>query len=117
MCCCNNNRRCCDCVCCRCTCGCGCGCGCGNGNGNGSGSGGGNDNGHGHWDPCAGVRNRAYRRGFNNGYWRGYNDATFGRTIAAAEDTASAGSCGGPVFADSPYNSGSGCGNNSCGCS
>ena len=77
-------------------CCCNCNCCCGNGNGNGTGNGNGNA-GNGccgnRWDPCAGVRNRAYRRGFNNGYWAGYNDATFGRRIAGAEDAASNGSC------------------------
>lgn len=30
-------------------------------------------------DICAGVRRRAYREGFHNGYWTGYNDALYGR--------------------------------------
>ena len=30
-------------------------------------------------DICAGVRRRAYRKGFRNGYWAGFNDASFGR--------------------------------------
>ena len=95
MCCCNCGR-------CRCNCGCCCNC-CNNcscccGSGGGSGVGGGNTGNGGwgcnRWDPCAGVRNRAYRRGFNNGYWAGYNDATFGRRIARAEEASDVSGCG-----------------------
>ena len=48
----------------------GCGCGCGNNSGCGCGC---------RRDICAGERRRAYREGFRNGYWEGFNDASWGR--------------------------------------
>ena len=66
--------------------GCGCGCGSNSGCGCGCSCGGGNNSGCGGHDICAGARRQAYREGFRNGYWEGFNDATWGNP-----------GCGGPT--------------------
>lgn len=75
-------------MCCfRCGCGCRCRCnhwnnGCGWGNncwGCGNNNCGCGNNNWGFNDICAGERRQAYREGFRNGYWEGFNDARWGR--------------------------------------